>query len=249
MVVCESIGHPPLPAARVTGPLQYSRLSQQLGPGAIQITVVFPCYNEENRLPASLATVQRYLRSRALSYEVLTVDDGSTDATAEVAETAANADRGVRLVRLGVNAGKGTASALGARHATGSWILSSDADLSTPIEALKDFVPYLSQGYDIVIGSRALADSRLVVRRAWWRERVRRAMNAAIRSGAWLPFRDTQCGFKLYSRDAGQTIFPLLTTRRWLFDAEALLLRRECGTSGGRWYRYSSAVTVLASIT
>ena len=169
------------------------------------------------------------MRSRALPYEVLIVDDGSTDATAQVAEAAASADRAVRLVRLRVNEGKGSASAVGARHATGSWILFSDADLSTPIDALEEFVPYLSQGYDIVIGSRALAASRLLVRQAWWRERVGRAMNAAIRNGARLPFRDTQCGFKLYSREAAQTIFPLLTTKRWLFDAEALLVAAELG--------------------
>jgi dolichyl-phosphate beta-glucosyltransferase len=194
-----------------------------------QLSLIFPCYNEEERLPASLARVREYLAARGLTYEILVVDDGSADGTAGVAGAAAAGDPRVRVLRYTPNRGKGYAVAYGAARARGERVLFSDADLSTPIEELEKFLPLLEQGYDVVIGSRALAGSDLRVRQPWWRERAGRTMNLLIRRLSGLKFADTQCGFKLFSRRAAAEIFPNLTVGRWMFDVEALIVAHKLG--------------------
>jgi dolichyl-phosphate beta-glucosyltransferase len=194
---------------------------------APRLSLIFPCYDEEERLPASLDRVRRYLDELGSSYEILIVDDGSSDSTLAVARAAAEEDPRVRALGYEPNRGKGFAVAYGARHSRGEWVLFSDADLSTPIEELGRFLPYLHDGYDVVIGSRALKESNLKVRQPWWRERAGRAMNVCIRTLSGLPYPDTQCGFKLFSRRAARAIFPQLTARRWMFDVEVLVLARK----------------------
>src|SRR5262245_37704556 len=196
-----------------------------------QLSLIFPCYNEERRLPASLQRVQEYLDASAYSYEILVVADGSQDGTAAVAAAAAERypEGQVRVLRYEENQGKGFAVAYGGRRARGEWVLFTDADLSTPIEELDRFLPYLEQGYDVVIGSRAAAGANLKVHQPWWRERIGRMMNRLIRAASGLGFSDTQCGFKLFSRRAARDIFPCLTVRRWMFDVEALVIARKLG--------------------
>jgi dolichyl-phosphate beta-glucosyltransferase len=194
-----------------------------------QLSLIVPCFNEERRLPASLARIEEYLEGTGYSYEVLLIDDGSADRTAEVArETAARNER-FQVHRYEENRGKGFAVAYGGRLARGRWVLFSDADLSTPLYELEKLIPYLERGYDVVIGSRALKDSELKIRQPWWRERAGRVMNLLIRRASGLRFKDTQCGFKLFSRQAARDIFPNLTVRRWMFDVEALILARKLG--------------------
>ena len=115
------------------------------------------------------------------------------------------------------------------KHARGQWVLFSDADLSTPIETLDKFLPYLEHGYDVVIGSRALKESDLKIRQPWWRERAGRLMNWCIRRLSGLRFPDTQCGFKLLTQRAAQDIFPNLSVKRWMFDVELLILAEKLG--------------------
>lgn len=194
-----------------------------------QVSLIIPCFNEEQRLPATLDRVVRYLEARGATWEILVVDDGSTDRTAEVARTRAAGDGRIRVFRYEPNCGKGYAVAFGARRARGEWILFSDADLSTPIEELEKCAEALARGADVAIGSRALPDSRLEVRQPWWRERAGRAMNFLIRRVSGLPFTDTQCGFKLFTRQAAQDIFPNLRVRGWMFDVEILVLARKLG--------------------
>lgn len=194
-----------------------------------RLSLIFPCYYEERRLPPSLARAVEYLESAGLDYEILVVDDGSGDRTAEAAREAAAANPRIRVIRYEQNQGKGYAVRRGAEQARGELVLFSDADLSTPIEELAKLLPYLEQGYDVVIGSRALKESRLEVRQPWLRERAGRLMNRLIRLASGVPFPDTQCGFKLFTRAAARDIFPNLTTRRWMFDVEALVLARKHG--------------------
>lgn len=194
-----------------------------------QISVIFPCKDEERRLPASLRRVREYLQERGLTYEILVVDDGSRDATAAAAEAAAEGDPQVRVERYEPNRGKGYAVAYGAVRSRGDCVLFTDADLSTPIEELDRFLPLLGQGYDIVIGSRAMRESRLEIRQSWWRERVGRLVNRLVRLLSGLPYADTQCGFKLFSRRAAEDIFPHLTVRGWMFDVEVLVVARKLG--------------------
>lgn len=194
-----------------------------------RLSLIFPCYNEERRLPSSLVRAQEYLESTGYPYEILVVDDGSADRTVAVAEEIAAGNPCIRVLRYERNSGKGYAVAYGATRARGEWILFSDADLSTPIEELEQFLPLLEQGYDAVIGSRALRESRLEVRQPWWRERLGRVMNRCIRLLSGLDFPDTQCGFKLFSRRAAADIFSNLTVRGWMFDVEALVLAQKFG--------------------
>ena len=227
--------------------------------GTPQLSLIIPCYEEERRLPASLARIEEYLEASGRTYEILVVDDGSTDGTARVAEAAAERNSRIRVLRYERNEGKGYAVRYGAAEASGEWVLFSDADLSTPIEQLEKFIPYLDQGFDVVIGSRALAESDLRVRQPWWRERAGRLMNVCIRCASGLPFPDTQCGFKLFTRRAARDIFPQLTVNRWVFDVEILVLARKLGyqvrdvpvtwiNSGESRVRLSHSVNILREL-
>ena len=130
------------------------------------LTLIFPCYNEEKRLPASLSQVREYLDQTGRPFEILVVDDGSTDQTVAEARRLADEDPRIRVIGYGENRGKGAAVKHGALQAEGELVLFSDADLSTPIEELQKFLALVEQGYDVVIGSRALAGSDLKVRLA-----------------------------------------------------------------------------------
>ncbi len=191
------------------------------------LSIVIPCFNEERRLPATLTRVLAFLDTRPYSAEVLVVDDGSVDRTRDVAS--ASGDPRVRLLQYGRNEGKGFAVAYGSLRARGEWVLFSDADLSTPIEELDLFLRTAEAGADVVMGSRAIAGARLEVRQPWWRERAGRAMNRLIRWTSALPYADTQCGFKLFSRVAVRDIFSNLTVRGWMFDVEALVIAAKFG--------------------
>lgn len=200
-----------------------------MDPAVPQLSLIVPCYNEETRLPASLVRMEEYLEGSGFSYEVLLVDDGSADRTAEVAAQVAERNPRFHVHRYEENRGKGFAVAYGGRRARGEWVLFSDADLSTPLYELDKLLPYLHQGYDVVIGSRALKESNLKVHQPWWRERAGRLMNLLIRRASGMRFKDTQCGFKLFSQRAARDIFPNLTVQRWMFDVEVLILARKMG--------------------
>jgi dolichyl-phosphate beta-glucosyltransferase len=194
-----------------------------------QLSVVIPCYNEATRLPRSLPVIQEYLRNSGLTYEILVVDDGSKDATVAYVEAEAAKDPHLRLLRYGQNRGKGHAVRYGSLRARGQWVLFTDADLSTPISELERFLPHVERGYDVVIASRALPDSRLVVHQPWLRERIGRMMNRLVRLISGLKFPDTQCGFKLFTRRAAHDIFENVTVETWMFDVEALVIAMKLG--------------------
>jgi len=193
------------------------------------LSLIFPCFNEARRLPASLARVREYLDGSGLSYEIIVVDDGSADRTAAAAEEAGAGDPRVQVRRYEPNRGKGYAVAHGALRARGRWVLFSDADLSTPIEELEKFLPQLDQGFDVVIASRARKGSVLQVRQSWLRERAGRMMNVLIRLVSGMDFPDTQCGFKMFTHAAAQDVFHNLTIYGWMFDVEALVIARKLG--------------------
>ncbi|MBI3910435.1 MAG: glycosyltransferase family 2 protein [Armatimonadetes bacterium] len=191
------------------------------------LTVIVPCYNEAERLPASLPQLLAYLEARGESFEVLVVDDGSTDGTREVAAQVGGAR--VRVLSYTPNRGKGYAIRYAAARAMGQRVLFSDADLSTPIEELERLAAALDAGWDVAIGSRALAESHLAVPQPWWRERLGRTFNGVVRCLGVRGYRDTQCGFKLFTRRAARAIFPNLMIDRWTFDVEALVVAEKLG--------------------
>ena len=191
------------------------------------LSIVIPAYNEEQRLPLTLDRVLGWLDSQQLEFrELIVVDDGSSDGTARVAESR----RCVRLLRNSGNRGKGYAVRHGMLEARGDWVLYSDADLSAPIEdADLLYRAAAESGAQIAIGSRALDRSLVSVHQSSFREWSGRAFNLIMRAITGLNFRDTQCGFKLYRRDAAQTVFSTQKLDGFSFDVEDLYLAKQAG--------------------
>jgi len=195
------------------------------------ISIVIPAYNEGRRLGASLETVLRYLgRGPFEAREVVVVDDGSTDDTVAVVEGLRAAHPEVRLLRNPGNRGKGYSVRHGMLEAAGDWVLFSDADLSAPIEELDKLLAAVAGSQAAVaIGSRALDRSLIAVHQSWFRENAGRIFNLLVRLIAGLPFQDTQCGFKLFQRQAAREIFRRQRIERFGFDVEALYIARKLG--------------------
>jgi len=192
------------------------------------LSVVIPAYNEESRLPASLARVREFSRA-AMPCEVLVVDDGSLDGTVRVAEQVAATWPELRVLKVPGNRGKGHAVHHGVLAATGDWVLFTDADLSTPIEELLTLHAKALEGFDVVIGSRALRRELVGVHQSLLREGAGRFFNLVMRLVTGLPFRDTQCGFKLVRREAAQEIFKRQKIEGFGFDVEILYVARKLG--------------------
>lgn len=195
------------------------------------LSIVIPAYNEEKRLPLTLETVLRYLDRQTFSFvEILVVDDGSRDGTAVLVERVAARDPRLRLLRNPGNRGKGYSVRHGMLEGQGEYILFTDADLSSPIEELvklRDAVE--REKAAVAIGSRALDRSLVGVHQPFFREASGRFFNLAMRLVTGLPFRDTQCGFKLFQREAAREIFARQTLDGFGFDVEALYLAQLLG--------------------
>lgn len=189
---------------------------------------MIPAYNEASRLPPTLQTVRQYLdHSPYADAEILVVDDGSRDQTAALVEAAAAEDARVRLLRNPGNRGKGFSIRHGMLEARGEWILFSDADLSAPIEELSKLIDTAEkQNARVAIGSRALDRSLIGVHQSSWREFAGNVFNLSMKTVTGLPFADTQCGFKLYHREAALVIFKRQQLERFGFDAEDLFIAR-----------------------
>jgi len=192
------------------------------------LSIVIPAYNEEQRLPATLDRIGAYAEHSTLAVrEILVVDDGSRDRTAALVE----ARQGIiRLVSNPANRGKGYAVRNGILAAKGDWILSSDADLSAPIVELEKLIAAARRENAVVaIGSRALDRKLVKVHQPMMRELSGRAFNLVMRMVTRLPFHDTQCGFKLFRKDAAREIFSRQVEEGFSFDVEDLMIARELG--------------------
>ena len=190
------------------------------------LSVVIPAYNEADRLPATLERVASYLRAEVGAFEIVVVDDGSQDATAESARACLAEEPGGRVLSLPENRGKGAACRRGVLAARGDRILICDADLSTPIEEERRLRAPLAAGADVVIGSRAHPEARIEVRQARLREAAGRGLNRIMRWLGLTQFRDTQCGFKLFRREAAHALFAESRIDGFLFDVEVLMLAK-----------------------
>ena len=193
----------------------------------IDLSVVIPAWNEEARLPATLVRITGYLAPRGQAFEVLVVDDGSTDATSGV--VASLGSPAVRLLRSERNRGKGHAVREGMLAARGARRLMTDADLSTPIEDLPRLEQALADGAGVAIGSRALPGSHVLVRQGAFREGMGRLFNLAVRALLLPDLKDTQCGFKLFTAQAAHDAFEATRLEGFCFDVEALVAARAAG--------------------
>jgi len=196
-----------------------------------QLTVVVPAFNEADRIGDTLATITQFLSERQEPFEVIVVDDGSTDATVQVVEEAARRNPALRLLRNRGNRGKGYSVRRGMLAGRGKLLLFSDADLSAPIEELVKLEAAIGEGHDIAIGSRALAESDLEIRQPWWREGMGKVFGMLMRLLALPDIHDSQCGFKLFAREAAETVFARQSVEGFAFDVEILLIARLHGLS------------------
>jgi dolichyl-phosphate beta-glucosyltransferase len=185
---------------------------------------VVPAYNEEARLGASLKRMVAYFDTQSYSVEILVVDDGSTDATVSVAEQVASCRPQVRILSYPDNRGKGHAVRYGMLRARGDRVLFCDADLATPIEEIERLLAKLDSGFDLAIGSRDVAGSELLKRQSALREFGGRCFNKLVQLLAVPGIHDTQCGFKLFSRNAATIIFEQCRIDHFAFDVEVLYL-------------------------
>jgi len=195
------------------------------------ISIVIPAFNEEARLPSSLQRVFDYLRPRDFSFaEIVVVDDGSRDGTGSLVEQLQVQHSNLRLVRNPGNRGKGFSVRHGVMEARGEWILSTDADLSAPIGELDKLIAAVErEDARVAIGSRALDRSLVGVHQSWLRESAGRVFNVLMRLMTGLPFRDTQCGFKLFEAAAAREIFERQTLDGFSFDVEDLVIAKVLG--------------------
>jgi dolichyl-phosphate beta-glucosyltransferase len=189
------------------------------------VTIVIPAYEEEERLGASLAKIVEYLRGSAPNTEIIVVDDGSKDNTAQSAEKFFSKvdDIPARVIRYEQNRGKGYAVKTGLQAATADIALFSDADLSTPIAEMPKLIDPITAGeYDVTFGSRALDRSLIGTHQPWRREQGGKVFNLVVRTLTGLPFWDTQCGFKAFDLTKFRPLLDLMQIDRFGFDVEFL---------------------------
>ncbi len=187
-------------------------------------SIVIPAYNESARIPATLESVVACVRAQGWPAEVIVVNDGSTDSTAQLVRDFAREAPEVRLIENPGNRGKGYSVRSGILQALGEIVMFTDADLSSPMEEAERLFAAIANGADIAIGSRWLESGRQTHRQPLYRQIFGRCFNAVCRMVMRLPFADTQCGFKAFTRAAAQTVFQLQTIERWGFDPEILFI-------------------------
>lgn len=194
----------------------------------MNISVVIPAYNEEYRIESSIVSIIKYLNANFNKYEIIIVDDCSSDITNEIVSRYTNEN--VRVLRNETNRGKGYSIKRGILNATYPMVLFSDSDLATPLEELKEFTEYITyHNYDIVIASRNLKESNIDVKQPCYRQILGKTFPKIVYFAFLKGFKDTQCGFKLFKTDIAKKIFQLQMIERFSFDVEVLLIAKKMG--------------------
>ncbi|MEK6634755.1 MAG: dolichyl-phosphate beta-glucosyltransferase [Planctomycetota bacterium] len=191
------------------------------------LSIIIPAYNEEKRLLPTLSNVCAYLSPKNYPYEIIVVDDGSKDNTLQITQNFAESAKNIIILANGQNKGKGYSVRKGMLSAKGEYIFFTDADLSTPIEEIDKCLPYLINGYDVVIGSRSMPGSNIIVHQPWYREKMGKIFNFIVNMVLLRGIIDTQCGFKGFKREVAKTVFSRCKIDGFSFDVEALYLSRK----------------------
>lgn len=193
------------------------------------LSVIVPAYNEEKRISQTLEALKAYFSRKDFPYEVIVVSGASSDKTVALVQDFARSFPGLTVIDQPVNKGKGDAVKEGMLHAKGAYRLFMDADNSVPVDYFDEFLPYFSQGYDVVIGSIEVAGAKIEEHAAWYRRALGHWAKLLIRALAIWEIHDTQRGFKVFSARAAQDIFPVQTLNRWGFDIEILVIAKTRG--------------------
>lgn len=197
--------------------------------GTPDFSLVLPIYNEGKTLSGALDHAIARLEEFQLDFEVLCVDDGSTDGSSDIAIARTHLDGRVRALRSSRNLGKGAAVQRGVQAARGRWVATLDADLSTDLAVLPEALRELEGGASLAIGDRRQAASRIHQRQPWMREFLGKAFSTLAKFLVPASVADFTCGFKAYRRDAALQIFNELETTRWAFDVEIIAIARSRG--------------------
>jgi len=195
----------------------------------LTLSIVLPAYNEAERIAASLDKVLQYAGQHGGTAEVIVVNDGSSDGTADIVRQYAKQQPTLQLMENPGNRGKGFSVRSGMLHARGDVLLFSDADLSSPIQEADKLFAAIQAGADVAIGSRWVRKELQVKRQPIHRRIMGRIFNLALRLVLGLNFKDTQCGFKAFRRSAAEQVFPRQKIERWGFDPELLYLAKRSG--------------------
>ena len=197
--------------------------------GNPRVSIIIPAYNEADRLGRALEQVLRCVRHRAWQAEVVVVNDGSSDDTSDLVRQWMETHPELTLLENAGNRGKGYSVRNGLLQASGDIVMFTDADMSAPIEEAERLFAAIEAGADVAIGSRWLEKQRQTRHQPLYRRFFGRCYNRLTRTVMGLPFKDTQCGFKAFRREAAQDIFRLQTIERWGFDPEILFIAQKLG--------------------
>lgn len=197
----------------------------------MHLSVIIPAYNEEKRLPKTLGEINKYLSRQPYDYEILVVDNASTDKTAEIVKNLENEIKGLKYIEGSAHQGKGFAVKKGMLAAVGDFRIFTDADNSTPIAQIEKMWPEFDKGFNVVIGSRDIKGAILDPPQPWIRNIILGEGFKLFRKviiGLW-GLQDTQCGFKGFTNRAAENIFPKLIISQWAFDPEILVIAQKMG--------------------
>ncbi len=190
------------------------------------LSIIIPAYNEEKRIGDSLDKILKFLAGFDYTFEIIVVDDGSSDGTSDIVNKYGN---NIHLISQPGNMGKGAAVRAGMLAAKGELRVFSDADLSTPIHELNKVIPIINEGYDIFIGSRALDYSSIKEHQPFYREFMGKTFNKIVQALVIKGIKDTQCGFKAFTKEASETVFRQAKIDGFGFDVEILYLANKAG--------------------
>lgn len=192
----------------------------------MKLSVIIPTYNEAERIQKTILAVQGYLKRQNYDWEIIVVNDGSRDNTAEAVLNVKLQNQNVKLIDNKVNQGKGSVVKQGMLEAQGDYRLFMDADNSTKIDNLDKFWQFFNQGYDLVIASIGLKESKILEKTGWHRRMLGKFAKYLIQIIMFWRIKDSQRGFKCFTKKAAEKIFPKQKIRRWGFDIEILALAR-----------------------
>lgn len=192
------------------------------------ISVIIPAYNEAQRIEITLKKILDYFSTRFLNWEIIVVDDGSTDETEFIVKKSVPSQH-LTFLKNGKNLGKGESIKRGMLIGKGDILLFTDADLSTPIEEYEKLITFIHNGYDISIGSRGLEQSKIIKKQPFYRQNMGKFFNHIVQLLVLRGIKDTQCGFKIFKKEVAKKIFPLQRLKGFAFDVEILLIGKKMG--------------------
>lgn len=218
-----------LDAGRGPGPVKFANIASPDMTEKLKLSVVIPAYNEEKRIVSTISSLRAYFDPLPLEWDLVVVDDGSSDGTPEVVKEAFGRRDGLTVLRHPSNMGKGAAVRTGMLAAAGDYAIFMDADFSTPVTEFGKFLPFIGEGRPVLIGSRKMPGASVEKRQPFLREFFGRGFTSLSNLLLGTSFSDFTCGFKCFRRDAAREIFGRQLINNWSYDAEILYLSSRLG--------------------